>query len=48
MYFDEPIGTDPVEANRAFRLVLSLNGLAVLALGVFPGLLLAVCAEVLP
>jgi NADH-quinone oxidoreductase subunit N len=48
MYFDEPIGTDPVEANRAFRLVLSLNGLAVLALGLFPGLLLALCAQVLP
>jgi NADH-quinone oxidoreductase subunit N len=48
MYFDEPIGTYPVEANRAFRLVLSLNGLAVLALGLFPGLLLALCAQVLP
>jgi NADH-quinone oxidoreductase subunit N len=48
MYFDEPIGTDPVEADRAFRLVLSLNGLAVLALGLFPGLLLALCAHVLP
>jgi NADH-quinone oxidoreductase subunit N len=48
MYFDEPIGTDPVEANRAFRLVLSLNGLAVLGLGLVPGLLLALCAQVLP
>jgi NADH-quinone oxidoreductase subunit N len=47
MYFDEPTGTDPVEANRAFRLVLSLNGLAVLVLGLFPGLLLALCAHVL-
>jgi len=48
MYFDEPIGTDPVEANRAFRFVLSLNGLAVLGLGLFPGVLLALCARVLP
>ena len=47
MYFDEPTGTDPVEANRAFRFVLSLNGLAVLVLGLFPGLLLALCAHVL-
>jgi NADH-quinone oxidoreductase subunit N len=47
MYFDEPIGTDPVEANRAFRLVLSLNGLAVLGLGLFPGLLLALCGHVI-
>jgi hypothetical protein len=30
------------------RFVLSLNGLAVLLLGVFPGLLLAVCARVIP
>jgi NADH-quinone oxidoreductase subunit N len=48
MYFDDPIGTDPVEANRAFRFVLSLNGLTVLGLGLFPGLLLALCARVLP
>jgi NADH-quinone oxidoreductase subunit N len=47
MYFDEPTATEPVEANRAFRFVLSLNGLAVLALGLFPGLLLALCGQVL-
>ena len=47
MYFDEPMAADPLEANRAFRLVLSLNGLAVLALGLFPGLLLALCGQVL-
>jgi len=47
MYFDEPTAADPVEANRAFRFVLSLNGLAVLALGLFPGLLLRLCALVL-
>jgi NADH-quinone oxidoreductase subunit N len=48
MYFDEPTADQPVEADGAFRLVLSLNGLAVLALGLFPGLLLALCAHVLP
>ncbi len=47
MYFDEPTAADPVEADRAFRLVLSLNGLAVLALGLFPGLLLALCTLVI-
>ena len=47
MYFDEPTAADPVEANRAFRFVLSLNGLAVLGLGLFPGLLLRLCALVL-
>ena len=48
MYFDEPVGTDRLEANGAFRVVLSLNGLAVLVLGLFPGVLLALCARVLP
>jgi len=48
MYFDEPTGREPLEAGGAFRLVLSLNGLAVLALGLFPGLLLALCVQVLP
>jgi NADH-quinone oxidoreductase subunit N len=49
MYFDEP--TDRAElqgGGGAMRIVLSLNGLAVLALGLFPGLLLALCARVIP
>ena len=48
MYFDEPGERVALAAGGAFRLVLSLNGLAVLALGLFPGLLLALCAQVLP
>jgi NADH-quinone oxidoreductase subunit N len=48
MYFDEPGADAPVKAGRAFRLLLSLNGLAVLVLGLFPGMLLALCAHVLP
>jgi NADH-quinone oxidoreductase subunit N len=48
MYFDEPAAADPVEAGTAFRFVLSLNGLAILALGLYPGLLLRLCASVLP
>jgi NADH-quinone oxidoreductase subunit N len=47
MYFDEPTVHEPVQAGRAFRVVLSLNGLSVLALGLFPGLLLALCGQVL-
>lgn len=47
MYFDEPTATAPVQADRAFQTILSLNALAVLALGLFPGLLLALCAQVL-
>jgi NADH-quinone oxidoreductase subunit N len=46
MYFDEPTREAPVEAKAAFRLVLSLNGLAILGLGLFPGLLLRLCEQV--
>jgi NADH-quinone oxidoreductase subunit N len=43
MYFDEPADTEPIEATGGLRLVLSLNGVAVLLLGVLPGPLMAAC-----
>ncbi len=48
MYFDEPTDLAALQAGGATRFVLSLNGLAVLALGLYPGLLLALCARVIP
>jgi NADH-quinone oxidoreductase subunit N len=48
MYFDEPSASEPVQAGTAVRVVLSLNGLAILVLGLFPGILLRLCASVLP
>jgi NADH-quinone oxidoreductase subunit N len=48
MYFDEPSGREALEASGTFRMVLSLNGLAVLALGLFPSLLIGLCMQVLP
>ncbi len=48
MYFDEPAERRALEGSGALRFVLSVNGLAVLALGMYPGLLLAVCAAVIP
>jgi NADH-quinone oxidoreductase subunit N len=48
MYFDEPLDRAPLEGSGALRFVLSINGLAVLALGLFPGMLLALCAQVIP
>jgi NADH-quinone oxidoreductase subunit N len=48
MYFDEPTDKAALQGGRAMRFVLSLNGLAVLVLGLFPGLLLALCARVIP
>ena len=47
MYFDEPTANGPVEAKIAIRLMLSVNGLAILALGLYPGLLLRLCEQVL-
>jgi NADH-quinone oxidoreductase subunit N len=48
MYFDEPVAAGPVESRIAVRLMLSLNGLAILVLGIFPGVLLRICEHVLP
>jgi NADH-quinone oxidoreductase subunit N len=48
MYFDEAVDRVPLEGSNSFRLVLSANGIAVLLLGMFPGLLLALCARVIP
>ena len=48
MYFDEPTLSGPVEAKLAVRLLLSLNALAILVLGLYPGLLLKLCENVVP
>ena len=49
MYFDEPTDKAALQGgDGAMRFVLSLNGLAVLVLGLYPGLLLALCARVIP
>jgi NADH-quinone oxidoreductase subunit N len=48
MYFDEPTVSGPVEAKLAVRLLLSLNALAILVLGLYPGLLLRLCENVVP
>jgi NADH-quinone oxidoreductase subunit N len=48
MYFDEPVERRALQASGAMRFVLSVNGLAVLVLGLFPGLLFALCAQVIP
>jgi NADH-quinone oxidoreductase subunit N len=48
MYFDEPQDTSPLMADRAMRFMLSVNGLAVLVLGLLPGSLLSLVTRVLP
>ena len=46
MYFDDPVDEAPLVAGTDLRLVLSLNGLLVLALGIFPQALIAVSGVV--
>jgi NADH-quinone oxidoreductase subunit N len=45
MYFDAPLRDERIEPGFDCRVLMSANGLAVLALGLMPGLLLAVCVS---
>lgn len=44
MYFDEPTDSSPLRTGGGMQLTLSLNGIAVVLLGVLPGPLMAACA----
>ncbi|MDP9043984.1 MAG: NADH-quinone oxidoreductase subunit NuoN [Pseudomonadota bacterium] len=45
MYFDPAADARPIHGSLEVRTVLSLNGIAVLAFGILPGGLMAVCAQ---
>jgi NADH-quinone oxidoreductase subunit N len=45
MYFDEPVDVHPVAGTPDARIMLSLNGAAVLLLGILPGGLMQMCAQ---
>jgi NADH-quinone oxidoreductase subunit N len=45
MYFDEPLDHSPIMANTEMRVALSINGAAVLVLGLVPGPLMDACAN---
>jgi NADH-quinone oxidoreductase subunit N len=47
MYFDEPVDAHPLGGATDVRLMLSLNGAAVLLLGILPGGLMRLCEEVI-
>lgn len=47
MYFDEPEDVNPIIATIDLRWTLGLNGLIVVALGIFPGPLLTICTQVI-
>lgn len=46
MYFDEPVDSSGLEASQDMKLVLSVNGLAIVFLGILPGALMAMCVIV--
>ncbi len=43
MYFDKPQRMTAIKASRQMRIVLSLNGIAILVLGLFPETLMVIC-----
>jgi len=45
MYFDQPVDQSPLNVGMDTQVVLSLNGLAMLVLGLFPAGLLSVCSR---
>ncbi|RKZ78162.1 MAG: NADH-quinone oxidoreductase subunit NuoN [Gammaproteobacteria bacterium] len=46
MYFDAPVEQHKLEAPTDMRVMISANALAVFALGLFPGSLMAICVAV--
>jgi len=44
MYFDKPVDDTPLVAGIDMQIALSVNGLAMLALGMFPAALFSLCA----
>ncbi|MDR1064143.1 MAG: NADH-quinone oxidoreductase subunit NuoN [Azoarcus sp.] len=47
MYFDEPLDDAPISASPELQLMLSVNGVAIAALGLMPGTLLSLCRTAL-
>jgi len=43
VYFDKPVDETPIQASMDMRLTLSLNGLAILAIGLYPTALISLC-----
>jgi NADH-quinone oxidoreductase subunit N len=46
MYFADPVDVAPLSSAQDLKLVISINSLVLLALGLFPGYLLDLCARV--
>ena len=46
IFFDKPEVETPLEADMDMKIALSVNGLAMIGLGLFPGLILSYCIQV--
>ena len=47
MYFDKPVDSQPLVCSLDMRFLISANSLAVLAIGAFPGMVMALCLTAL-
>ena len=47
MYFDPPVDESPIDAGLDMRILVSANGLAVALLGLFPQVIMSLCAYAL-
>jgi NADH-quinone oxidoreductase subunit N len=45
IFFDNPDSNEPIEAAMDMKLALSANGIAMIALGLFPSIILAYCVQ---
>jgi len=45
MYFDAPTDMSPIDADRGMQITLSVNGIAVVLLGILPGTLMTACLQ---
>jgi NADH-quinone oxidoreductase subunit N len=45
MYFDAPTDMSPIVADRGMQITLSINGIAVVFLGILPGTLMTACLQ---
>lgn len=45
MYFDKPVETVSLQMTTGFNALLSVNGLLLVILGIFPGFLMAICVQ---
>jgi NADH-quinone oxidoreductase subunit N len=45
MYFDSPTDNSPIVADRGMQITLSINGIAVILLGILPGTLMTACLQ---